>query len=466
MSDKTIAAIATPLGSGGIGVIRISGPDAYPILNRVFVLKEIRHNGKSAPGTFLSRRVYHGHIIDPATGHIIDEVLAFFMRGPKSFTREDVVEIQSHSGFVVLDRILSLVVDLGASVAAPGEFTKRAFLNGRIDLTQAEAVIELINAPCGTAVQMAGQQISGKLRELLKKISDEINRLRAKCEASIEFSEVGQDPTVYMDIQETMQAFILPEVTALIQRQKDTSIFQDGLLLTIAGAPNVGKSSLLNRLAEREAAIVSDIPGTTRDILREYLSINGVPIILCDTAGLQETSDPVEIMGIQKARDHIQRADIILLVLEATRPPNTLEEKLIEASSTQKTIVVISKDDLADKLSVSKIKNKIKDGCYVHVSAKLGTGIAELKNLIIQDILLEKADISSEWVAPNLRQRKILEQSELEIHHCLNAAETQAPLELVSESLNRVRVTLDEISGNCNNEALYDQIFSQFCIGK
>ena len=469
MMNNTIAAISTPLGPGGIGIIRISGPGAYAIMKRLFVRKAqdvYRNNKPTSAGRFSSHRVYYGHIVEPDTGNLVDEVLAIYMKGPKSFTREDVVEIHSHSGFVVLDRILNAVVDAGADLSGPGEFSKRAFLSGRIDLSQAEAVIDLINAPCETAVQMASRQVAGGLRDALDGISGTILALQAKCEANIEFPDAVDPGSELLEIQRMIQESLSPDISALIQRQKDTAIFRDGLLLAIAGSPNVGKSSLLNKLVERETAIVSEVPGTTRDIVREYFSINGVPVVVCDTAGIHNTKDPVECLGIEKARDHIYRADIVLLVLEGTRHLNGFEEKLLEEIKNKKTIAVINKDDLAEESAISDIEKNLGDICQIRVSAKFGTGIAELKDLIFKDFVSGNNSANNERVTPNLRQRKILEKALLEIEQCGIAVVTGQPITLVSGMLKNVLVIFEEISGSRNKEDLFDHIFSQFCIGK
>ncbi len=469
MTSNTIAAISTPLGPGGIGVVRISGPLAYTIMKRLFVRRKRRASrtgSLSEKVRFLSHFVYYGHLVEPGNENIIDEVLAIYMKGPKSFTREDVVEFHSHSGFVVLNRILSVVIDAGAVLSSPGEFSKRAFLNGRIDLTQAEAVIDLINAPCETAVQMASRQVAGGLRDVVEGLTAAITRLQANCEASLEFYESEAHDDDLLHVRETLRSSILPEITALIKRQKDTAIFKDGMLLAIAGAPNVGKSSLLNRLVERETAIVSDVPGTTRDIVRDFFSINGVPVVICDTAGIHDTQDPVECMGIEKARDHFHRADLVLLVLEATRRVNAFEKKLIEELKNTRMITVINKADVADDDAVDHIQKKTTHIPCIHVSAKTGTGIAALKDLIFNDLVSGENLGGLEGATPNLRQRKILEKIERELQRCVIAAETEQSLDVVSGLFNDILHFLGEISGNRNKEDLYDHIFSQFCVGK
>lgn len=468
MTNTTIAAISTPLGPGGIGIIRISGPEAYTIMQRLFVriAQGVKRNQTDPCNThLLSHVVYYGNIIEPTSGNVIDEVLGIYMQGPKSFTREDVVEIHSHAGYVVLDRILSAVVDAGAELSAPGEFTKRAFLNGRIDLTQAEAVIDLINAPCETAAQMASGQLAGGLRNVIEGIVDHIKRLMAGCEASIEFAETDHERQA-VGIHHALKDSILPEILALIKRQKETAVFREGALLAIAGAPNVGKSSLLNQLVERETAIVSDVPGTTRDIVRDYFSINGVPVVLCDTAGIHDTQDPVECIGIEKARDHCRRADLVLLVVEATRQLNEYEEQLVEEFNSTKTIAVINKDDLADTDAVIHIRKKLAGVTHLRVSAKLSSGIDELKEMIFNHLVAGKDIVGHEHVSPNLRQRKILDNASQAIRRCILSAEQQQPPELVSEKLNDILCILQDICGNRNQKDLYDYIFSQFCIGK
>lgn len=469
MVNNTIAAISTPLGPGGIGVVRISGSLAHTIMKRLFVRKKRRNNrtGRSSEeGRFTSHVVYYGHLVEPGNENIIDEVLAIYMKGPKSFTREDVVEFHSHSGFVVLDRILHAVVDAGADLSGPGEFSKRAFLNGRIDLTQAEAVIDLINAPCETAVQMASRQVAGGLRDAVEALTVTIARLHAVCEANIEFYESVEDDNARLTVQETLSNSVMPEVTELIKRQKDTAIFKEGVLLAIAGAPNVGKSSLLNRLVERETAIVSEVPGTTRDIVRDYFSINGVPVVICDTAGIHDTRDPVECLGIIKARDHFHRADIVLLVLEAVRKLNRLEKKLIEELKHTRMIVVINKADIADKEAVKDTQQKTKDIPQVKVSAKTGIGVAALKDLIFNDLISGEKVGEQAGATPNLRQRTILEEIRQKLQRCLLSAEAEQSLDVISGLLNDILHLLGDISGNPKKEDLYDHIFSQFCIGK
>ena len=469
MNQPTIAAISTPLGPGGIGVIRISGSEARPILEKLFVRSGPKND---CPPThpsghaFVSHRVYYGHIQDPIHSSVIDEVLAIYMQAPNSFTREDVVEIQSHSGYVILDRLLNAVLESGARLAEPGEFTKRAFLHGRIDLTQAEAVIDLINAPCEAAVQMANRQLAGNLKRDVENIVTRLTDIRARLEASVEFAETDSIASESETVREEMETEILAPVEKLIRVQKETAIFRDGIHLAIAGVPNVGKSSLLNRLVSKETAIVSEVPGTTRDVLREYVSINGIPVVIFDTAGLHESEDPIESIGIQRARDQIERSDILLFVLDASRELSMDEEQLIDKFKKMKTLFLINKSDIAEEEAIHRLAQKIDHRQTLPISAKTGQGIETVKERLFEGIVTAENVIQSEGAVPNLRQRKTLEKARMEILAGMEAIDSHHPGELVSEILKAAIQALSEISGRRTEEDLYDQIFGQFCIGK
>ena len=469
MNNPTIAAISTPIGPGGIGILRISGPDSYDIMQRLFIRGAAQQKNQlqdHSDNQFKSHRVYYGHICDPNSGRTIDEVLAVYMAGPMSFTREDVLEIHSHSGFIVLDKLLNAVVDAGAGLADPGEFTKRAFVNGRIDLTQAEAVIDLINAPCETAVYMANNQLSGGLRHVIERIKSQLLNLRATIEADIEFGDEAATAYDRQSVKSVLELTILPEISMLIENQRNATIYKEGALLSIAGVPNVGKSSLLNRLVSRETAIVSEVPGTTRDIVKEYFSIKGVPVVVCDTAGIQDSQDPVECIGMEKAKENFQQADIVLLVLEATRTLNDVERRLIEDFKQKATVAVINKSDIADDSAMQSIEKRLADVRHISVSAKTGSGLEKLKNLIFDDLVRDKGAARDEMITPNLRQRKILEAVREDLEKCRSAVGKRLPSEIISEQLNRTIARLEEISGSRTNSDLYDYIFDQFCIGK
>ncbi len=469
MNHSTIAAISTPLGPGGIGIIRISGPGSSTIMRRLFIRGPVRsnkHSTRTPDQPFKTHRVYYGHIQNPKTGRILDEVLVVFMAAPNSFTREDVLEIQSHSGFVVLDKLLSAVIDAGAELAGPGDFTKRAFLNGRIDLTQAEAVVDLINAPCETAVHMANNQMRGGLRQAIQHMTAELVSLRGSLEADIEFGDEADIDVDNLPLKSDLKSKILPQIKAWIESQRSAAIFKEGALLSIAGVPNVGKSSLLNQLVSRETAIVSEVPGTTRDIVKEYFSIKGIPVVVCDTAGIHESTDPVECIGMKKAKENIQQADIVLLVLEATRALNEIEAGLVAEFKQRATVAVINKSDICDDVSVRALENALAGVRHIQVSAKTGKGIEKLKHLIFDDLVRHKGAVGDDRITPNLRQRKILEAAQAQLQQCLSAIDHKRSVEIISEHLKQTIERLSEISGDRSNADIYDHIFDHFCIGK
>ena len=467
--NPTICAISTPLGPGGIGVIRLSGQDAVAILNVVF-LPRMRSQASSKNEAWpKSHRIYYGHIADPKRGQIIDEVLAFCMKAPNSFTREDVVEIQSHSGIIVLDQILSLLIDYGAALAGPGEFTKRAFLNGRIDLSQVESIIDLINAPGEAAAGIASRQMTGALKDEVEEICKKIVDLRARCEALIEFSEeeIGIAEHAAAGIDSELRQTILEDLKRLIQKQKESAVYNEGIHVAISGCPNVGKSSLLNRIAQRETAIVSDLPGTTRDIVKDQISINGIPVVLCDTAGIHDTKDPIECIGIERARKQIACADLTLMVMDASRQLNALEFQWLTEKPVKATIVVINKNDQADENNVEAIMNEIHEHPHIRVSAKLGDGIDDLKSMILKRCLAEPDSKPPMGATPNLRQRKLLEKVKAEMEAITSCGPLiEESLEELSGMMSNALGLLAEITGKKHQADLYDQIFNQFCIGK
>ena len=469
MDNRTIAAISTPLGPGGIGIIRISGPEALVILKRLFLFQGKKSTRKKeTEHAFSSHHVYYGHLREADSDTVIDEVIVFFMKGPNSYTREDVVEIQSHSGYIILDRILSAILDAGAELARPGEFTQRAFLNGRIDLTQAEAVIDLINAPCETAANIAVNQASGGVKDKITTLLHIVNDLNAKCEAMIEFGE-SDDLSIEKDLSEISHELfdsLFGQIRHLIKSQKSSAIYYDGVLMTIAGVPNVGKSSLLNQLVEKETAIVSEIPGTTRDVIREYLSINGIPVTLCDTAGLHETKDPVECIGIDKARDHIDKAELLLFVVEAMRGLNTFEKQFLKENGDRRILIVVNKVDLTSPEDCKKLNKDIANFISIAVSAKTGFGISDLKKLIFNTLVGEQNKDNIPVAPPNLRQRKILEKIERMILSEKDNIQLHPEPDLMAATLGHIRKELEKITGSTNGEDLYDYIFSQFCVGK
>jgi tRNA modification GTPase len=468
MTD-TIAAIATPYGSGGIGVIRISGPRAFEIASQLF--SATRGPGKKTPKLF-SHRVIHGFILDrsdPAEPSVIDEVLVIPMKAPRSYTAEDVVEIQAHSGTIVLRRILELVLSSGARLSEPGEFTKRAFLNQRIDLTQAEAVADIINARSTASLKFASSQNLGELKNKIHNLQAPLIDFLSRLEASIDFPDEVV-PFEVTSIETEQLAQVIENCRKFIQQHEDACFLKDGIKVTICGEPNVGKSSLMNRLLEQDKSIITPIPGTTRDPIEEGLNLDGIPFVIIDTAGIHETDDLVEIIGIEKAKDHINEADLILFMKEAGSAFSDIEfQKMIPRNKNlkKKVILVINKTDLA-------LKNS-KDICLptaahasmpvIKISALLNQGIGELKEKIV-DLCVRDLAMANSTVIPNLRHKKALELT-LELLESVKTGLAQGQEEetLAIDIKNSID-SLGTITGETASIDILDTIFNNFCIGK
>jgi tRNA modification GTPase len=463
--NDTIAAIATPLGSGGIGIIRISGNDAERVARRLFRRKG--PNGcASSSDLWTSHHFYHGHIVEQGSERFIDEVLLVLMRAPRSYTREDVIEIQCHGGAVVLIRILEEVLGQGVRQAEPGEFTRRAFLNGRIDLSQAEAVADVINARSRQALDIAAGQLTGQLKMATDTWIDRLNLILTEVQAEIEFGDEIEPNSS----RESTRAQIETEMIAPIQRMlkdfEQAHVLRDGVRISISGRPNVGKSSLLNRLIRNEKAIVTDVAGTTRDPIEHSYSIQGMPVLLVDTAGLRVTCDPIESIGVRKAHEAIEKADLVLFVVEATDPMNREDLQALESIAEQKIIVVVNKIDLLEEGQVDQRKHRpMKPGQVVNVSALNGSGIDRLEDAIAEQCFCT-AKLAGPMVVPTIRQKGALEQA-LEVlqRACLGLHEG-IPDELIACDLSEALAALRTITGESVEADLLDQIFSRFCIGK
>ncbi|MDD9302381.1 MAG: tRNA uridine-5-carboxymethylaminomethyl(34) synthesis GTPase MnmE [Desulfobacter sp.] len=458
MTD-TIAAIATPYGSGGIGVIRISGPRSFEIAQTVFSCVR----GRKDKGPKLkTHRVYHGYIQDKTD--VIDEVLLIPMKGPRSYTAEDVVEIQAHSGAIVLRRILNLLVDLGARLAEPGEFTKRAFLNGRIDLTQAEAVADIINARSDSALKFAASQNLGTLKDEISKMKEILTDFLSRLEASIDFpDETGLFS--FSDKDRKNLCLIIEKSKGLIQQHKDACFLKTGIRVAICGQPNVGKSSLMNQLLDKEKSIITPIPGTTRDPIEEGINIEGIPFVVIDTAGIHETDDLVEIIGIEKARDHIAAADIILYMSEPGLKFNeNTFSKIIPPD--KKVIYVINKMDLAEDADLGvSLPEKFAHIPIVKISALMNHGIDALRQCLME-YCIRNLDMENDAVIPNLRHKNALG---LALNHMealfLGMDSGQEEETLAIEAKNSIDF-LGTITGETASIDILDAIFNNFCIGK
>lgn len=451
----TIAAISTPLGEGGIGIIRISGTAAEDIAHTLF--------SRNLGGGLESHRLYYGNIIDPDSCDVVDEVMLVLMRAPRSYTCEDVVEIQSHGGYVIVQKILHLVLRVGARLAEPGEFTKRAFLNGRIDLLQAEAVIELIRGKTEAAVALAQHQREGILSKRIAAAKDGIISSLAFIEAYLDFPEEDIELPAIRDIEESVRASraLLEE---LLQGFNQGRVLREGVSVLIVGKPNVGKSSLLNTLLKEKRAIVTSIPGTTRDIIEEVVNINGLPVTLLDTAGIRDSGDEIEQEGMKLTMEKIPLADLILFVVDLSREFDN-EDKLIYGSILSKPyLVVANKTDLAEVL---RLPEQLDGSSLIRISARDGDGIESLREAIYSRFIQGEALDGRDFTAlSQARHADALTKAKTSLSSFLHNFAAEMPLEIVALDLRDALRALGEVTGETTPDDILDQIFTRFCIGK
>lgn len=456
----TIAAIATAPGSCGIGIVRISGPEAIDIGDVIF---------KSVSGKSLKelpdRRMNYGYIYDPCTGEMIDEVLVTAMRAPYTYTREDVVEIDCHGGTIPLRRIMEVVLDMGARLAEPGEFTKRAFLNGRIDLSQAEAVVDIITSKSYMGLKTAVSQLEGVLSKRLAAIKDILLSMMARIEASIDFPEYDIEEVTVEGLKEDAREAI-SMIEKLISTASTGKIFREGLSTAIIGKPNVGKSSLLNALLREERAIVTDIPGTTRDVIEEFINIRGIPLRIIDTAGIRKTEDLVEKIGVEKSREYLNKADLILFVLDAATPLSDEDRIIIDLVKEKKVIVLINKTDLEIKLDIDEVKSVFKEKPVIMMSIVEGKGLEELENSICSMVFSGEVVTSDEVMVTNVRHENCLKRAKRSLEEALISIEGGLPVDLISIDVKEALESLGEITGESVTEEIVNRIFQDFCIGK
>ncbi len=464
--EETIAAIATPPGPGGIGIIRISGPLALHILIRLF--KPYHKKDFQKP---VSHRLHYGWIVDPQDDSPVDEVLAVYMQAPNTYTREDVVEIQCHGSYLVLQEILALILAKGARLAEPGEFTKRAFLNGRLDLTQAEAVLELIEARTDEGRSLAVGQLQGRLHDQVAEIRNRLLSMRAIIEVAIDFPEDETDILDSAALQQQMQQDVEAPLKELIAKADQGRIFREGIGAVILGRPNVGKSSLLNTLLQEDRALVTAIPGTTRDTIEEYINLKGMPVRLVDTAGIRDTCETVEELGIQRARAKLVEADLVLFMLDASEPPTEEDSRLYESlrqnRKKQQVLLVLNKVDLAPQADPQEYRSAFGNESLVAIAAKHHTGIAELKDAVFDMVTGD----SSGWdpggdCVPNVRQKNCLVKTLDACQLIIAGLETELSPDLLAIDLQAALNHLGDIVGETTTEDVLDLIFEQFCIGK
>lgn len=455
--DDIIAAVSTPLGNGGIGIVRVSGQDCINLVSEIF------------KGAGLTEKASHtisfGHIIDPFNETVADEVLVSVMRGPKTYTRDDVVEINCHGGAAACKKVLEIILSKGARPAEPGEFTKRAFLNGRIDLSQAEAVIDIINSKTDMGRQSAVNQLEGGLKNTVYEIRDNLLTAIATIEAAIDYPE--------HDIEEETSQSLKNKITDIITRtdkllnsSNKGKIIRDGISAVILGRPNVGKSSLLNYLLEEERAIVTDIPGTTRDTVEEYINIGGVAVKIIDTAGIRETEDTVERLGVEKSKNRAQNADLLLVMLDNSQALTSDDREILEMAQNKKSIVLLNKTDLIPVIETDEISKMVGEENIILLSVKEGSGIEKLTDRIHKMFLGGEINFTDDVMVTNLRHEKALKQAKESLEKAVQAIEAGMPIDFVSIDLMESYTHYGEITGDSVDEALLDKIFSEFCLGK
>ena len=471
----TIAAIATPVGRGGIGIVKISGNDAFTIAQAIFrPLKKDRDTnvGKSRqeksrrPFEFETHRLYYGHIIDPDDGLPLDEVLLSTMIAPHTYTRENVVEINAHGGAAVLHAILRLVLSKGARLAEPGEFTRRAFLNGRIDLTQAEAVIDVINARTQKNLELAAAQMTGKLRDQVDQARSRLIDILTHVEAAIDFPEEVEDFISPENTVKVLQKEVLAPLNGLIRNYIDAHVFRDGISVAVVGRPNVGKSSLLNQLVKRDRAIVTDMPGTTRDIIEEILNLQGIPVVISDTAGVHPTENPIEKIGIEKTLAHVNGSDLVLFMIEANCPLDPEDHLIYEKIKSKRIIMVLNKIDLIQKDSETSLPDNWRFDDQVCISALYDRGIDQLKDKIIKMAGGPDPIDLNAVIVPNLRHKLLLETSLAAAEALIEQLQNGTSSDLLAIHLQEAIDALGVISGDNVKVDVLDQIFSRFCVGK
>ncbi|MBR0008858.1 MULTISPECIES: tRNA uridine-5-carboxymethylaminomethyl(34) synthesis GTPase MnmE [Bacillus] len=457
----TIAAISTPMGEGAIAIVRLSGPEAIQIADKIY---------KGPKGKTLSsvesHTIHYGHIVDRPSDRVVEEVMVSVLKAPRTFTREDVIEINCHGGIVTVNQVLQLALREGARLAEPGEFTKRAFLNGRIDLSQAEAVMDLIRAKTDRAMNVAMNQMEGRLSALVRRLRSEILETLAHVEVNIDYPE-------YDDVEEMTHQILVEKATAvkkeietLLRTSEQGKILREGLSTVIIGRPNVGKSSLLNSFVHEAKAIVTDIPGTTRDVIEEYVNVRGVPLRLVDTAGIRETEDIVERIGVERSRQVLKEADLILLVLNYSEELSDEDVKLFEAVEGMDVIVILNKTDLEAKIDTERVRELANGRPVVTTSLLKEEGINDLEEAI-QSLFYTGAIESGDLTyVSNTRHISILQQAKRAIEDALSGIEQDVPIDMVQIDLTRCWELLGEIIGDSVHESLIDQLFSQFCLGK
>lgn len=458
MENDTIAAISTPIGEGAIAIVRLSGPEAIRICDKIY-------RGSKPLVAVDSHTIHYGKIIDPQTGKTAEEVMVTVMRAPKTFTREDVVEINCHGGLVSVNRVLELVLNAGARLAEPGEFTKRAFLNGRIDLSQAEAVMDLIRAKTDRAMGVALDQMEGRLSKLVRNLRQTLLEIIASVEVNIDYPEYDAEEVTH-DLLIRQASDVKAAIESLLETARQGKILREGLSTAIIGRPNVGKSSLLNTLVHESKAIVTDIPGTTRDIIEEYVNVRGVPLRLIDTAGIRETEDIVERIGVERSRKALKEADLVLLLLNNSEPLTEEDKRLFEAIEGMDAIIIVNKTDLPAALPLDEVKQLANGRPVITTSLVNEEGIEQLEEAIAKLFFQTGIESRDLTYVTNARHIALLNQALQSINDAIDAVQAGLPIDMAQIDIRKTWELLGEIVGDTVSESLIDQLFSQFCLGK
>ena len=457
MYDDTIAAVATAMGEGGTGIVRISGENALSILEKVFC------SVKNRPTE--NRKLTYGFVTDNFTGEKIDEVMAVYMKAPHSYTAEDVVEIQCHGSIVSLRKILALVLKNGARLAEPGEFTKRAFLNGRLDLSQAEAVIDLVRAKSDKTFDVALSQLEGSFSKKIKEIRSDLVDILVNITVNIDYPDEDIEVITYENLISGL-GNVKAKVDSLLATADTGRILREGLNIAIIGKPNVGKSSLMNALLRETRAIVTEIPGTTRDTIEEALTIRNIPVKLTDTAGIRHTDDVIEKIGIEKSKESFNKADLVIFMVDNSRPLDDEDREIIEYIGDRKVLAVINKTDLENRLDISEIKRKLPNGIFIETSMAREDGISRIEDEIENLVYGGKVKQNDSMMVTNVRHKALLEEASSALRDAASMAGAGEALEFLEIDVNRAYEALGEIIGEAVNEDIINEVFARFCLGK
>lgn len=455
----TIAAISTPPGEGAISIVRLSGDQAIAVVKKIFSGRDLTK--------VASHTINYGHIINPETKQEIDEVMVSVMRAPKTFTREDIIEINCHGGIVPTNQILQLVLSSGARLAEPGEFTKRAFLHGRIDLSQAEAVMDLIRAKTDRSMKVALNQLDGNLGHLIKNLRQDILDVLAQVEVNIDYPEYDDVETLTTKMLQEKAVEVKQRIKQLLTTARQGKILREGLATAIIGRPNVGKSSLLNHLLHEDKAIVTDVAGTTRDVIEEYVNVHGVPLKLIDTAGIHQTEDKVEKIGVERSKQAINQADLVMILLNNSEPLTTEDRQLLELTADKKRLILLNKSDLPNKLEISQVQQMVDPKTQIlQASVLKNQGLDQLEQ-VIADLFFGGIENSQTTVmVTNARHIALLKKAEQALDDVLRGIKQGMPVDLVQIDMTNCWELLGEITGDSYQDELLDQLFSQFCLGK